>query len=165
MTQVTLFSGFHEIAKQTRCCSTDLNFEDTVKSVLRWLGLQRKWLLVIDNLDDVTVVNGYLPEVSPGQHTLITTRNQHVDDIPAEGLEVMSFNVNEAVDLLLIRSAVREVGNTSSGKYEAAEIVKELGCLPLVIEQVAAYILEASKDRFTFLPIYRANRKLHPAPP
>src|SRR5204863_3780549 len=38
-------------------------------------------------------------------------------------------------------------------------IVKELGFLPLAIEQAAAYISEESKDIFAFLRIYSHYRK------
>ena len=46
-------------------------------------------------------------------------------------------------------------------KAESAEIVQELGNLPLAIERADAYIQEASKDLFKFLLSYRPNRKIH----
>ena len=124
---------------------------------------KRKWLLVIDNLDDVTVVDGYLQILSesPDKHTLITTRNQHAEHIPAEGFEVGVYDVNDAAELLLTRSQVGSVDETQDGWAEAMTIVEELGCLPLAIEQAAAYIREASKDLFKFLPSYRKNRRRH----
>ena len=95
------------------------------------------------------------------KHTLITTRNQHAEHIPAEGFEVGVYDVNDATELLLTRSQVGSVDETQDGRAEAMAIVKELGCLPLAIEQAAAYIREASKDLFKFLPSYRKNRRTH----
>jgi hypothetical protein len=43
----------------------------------------------------------------------------------------------------------------------AAEIVEELGFLPLAIDQAAAYVREASHDLFQFLPSYRNDRKFY----
>jgi tetratricopeptide (TPR) repeat protein len=159
--ETALFSGFQEIAKQTNCCSADANIKDVAKGVLSWLNQKEKFLLVIDNVDDVGVVDGYLPEISPGRHTLITTRNQYVGDIPAEGIEVGNLSLDDAIELLLVRTQARGITKTPEVECEAAQIVKELGFLPLAIEQAAAYIREVSKDLFKFLPSYRTNRKWH----
>lgn len=162
VTQTTLFSGFQEIAKRTQCVpiTTDLKPSDVATSVLEWLDAQENWLLVMDNVDDVTVVNGYLPKPLPTKHTLITTRNRHCDHIPARGLEVEVLNADEAVNLLLSRIGdVGASGDPLLRNAEAVEIVNELGRLPLAIEQAAAYIREASKNIFKFLPTYRKNPK------
>ena len=159
----TLFSGFQEIAKRTRCVSNYANLKpaDVAECVLSWLNERESWLFVIDNLDDVDVVQGYLPNRSSGRHTLITTRKSHCHHIPAEGLEVGVLDIDEAQDLLFLRSKIGAAGETPEGKAEGVEIVKELGCLPLAIEQAAAYIREASRDIFKFLPSYRKSRKTY----
>ena len=161
--QATLLSGFQEIAKRTRCIdeTMDLNPSDVAKSVLSWLNQQSDWLLVIDNLDDPTVVEDYLPERSPGRLTLVTTRNPNSDEFQAEAFEVGVLDNDDAIELLSIRSKVGPMGDTPQAKAEAAEIVREVGCLPLAIEQAGAYIREISKDIFKFLPSYRKNRKTH----
>ena len=163
--EATLFSGFYEIAERTHCIAvtTDIKpSKDIAKSVISWLNDNESWLLIFDNVDDVTLLDGYLPTRAVGKHTLITTRNQHTENIPAKGLEVGEFDVDEAVDLLLIRAEV-EIGEESDGKAEAREIVKELGYLPLAIEQAAAFIREASRNLSHYLTSYRENRKIHHA--
>jgi tetratricopeptide (TPR) repeat protein len=162
--EATLFSGFQEIAKRTRCISdySILKPLEVAERVLHWLNEQKSWLLVLDNLDDINVVNGYLPDRSPRKHTLITTRLSHCHQIPAEGLQVEVLDVTDATNLLFLRSHVGTV-ETPDGKAEAIEIVKELGFLPLAIEQAAAYIREASKNVFKFLPNYRNSRMTHHA--
>lgn len=169
-TQMTLFSGFREIAKQTFCLHNILNLKpsDVASEVLSWLNRESKWLLILDNLDDLSVIDGYLPDLSTG-HTLITTRDQHYDHIPAEGLEIGPLEFDDAINLLLIRSNTMlnsmayEDMDARNIKLVMGEIVRELGLLPLAIEQAAGYIREASKDIFKFLPSYRQNRKIHHA--
>ena len=99
---------------------SNLKPSDVVKRVLSWLNKQEKWLLVIDNLDDVTVIDGYLQILSesPDRHTLITTRNQHAENIPAEGFEVGVYDVNDATELLLTRSQMKGIGETQEGWTE-----------------------------------------------
>jgi tetratricopeptide (TPR) repeat protein len=156
-----LLSGFQNIARKTQCINgvSDLEPSDVAKAVLSWLNRQDRWLLVIDNLEDAAIVDHLLPERTPQKHTLITMRNPNTDEVQAEGLEVGPLDHKDAVELLLLRS---KLGPTSDESVsEAEEVVKELGCLALAIEQAAAYIREASKDLFKFLPSYRKNRKTH----
>ena len=159
--EAALFSGFQDIAKRTSCPSVNADDKpsETAKLVLDWLDRQESWLIVFDNLDDVDVITNYLPNSSPHRHILITTRNKHCEHIPAEGLKVRELAVDDAADFLIARSKIGTVGQTPEGRNEAVKIVTELGCLPLAIEQAAAYIREASTDIFDYLPTYSANRK------
>ena len=157
--QASILSGLREIAKRTNCLPHMTDIDSSEKAVISWLNRQDSWLLILDNLDDATVVEGLLPDTSPGQHTLLTTRNPNSDEIPAEGLEIGVLDLQEAVDLLYLRSRLTGVNRTRQRQTEAERIVQELGRLPLAIEQAGAYIREVSKDIFKFLPSYRKNRQ------
>jgi tetratricopeptide (TPR) repeat protein len=154
--QASLLSGLREVGKRTGCL---LNVDSAEKGVVSWLNQQDRWLLILDNLDDATVVDGFLPDTSPNQHTLITTRNPNTDEIPAEGLEISVLQLQDAIDLLYLRSKVPRISQIPNGEAEATKIVQELGLLPLAVEQAAAYIREVSKDIFKFLPSYQKNRQ------
>jgi hypothetical protein len=56
--QTTLLSGLREIGKRTGCLS---NVQSTEKGVISWLNQQDRWLLILDNLDDATVVDVFFP--------------------------------------------------------------------------------------------------------
>ena len=161
--QATLLSGFQEIARRTSCIpAAEFNVSPSAvaKAVLLWLNQQDNWLLVIDNLDDADVVDGYLPERSLGRHTLLTMRNPNAIEIPAEGLRVGILDLDEAVELLIVRSGLGSVDDRTPEEIaEAMQIVEELGFLPLAIEQASAYIREISKDIFKFLPLYKKDKK------
>ena len=162
-TEAKLLSEFEKIASQTSFSLQNPNpkSSDIAKEVLKWLNKQENWLVVIDNLDDINVVRGLLPNSSPERHTLITTRNPNAEHIPAEGLQVSVYDADDATELLLTRlgSQVRAAGETEEGKIECFKIAKELGYLPLAIEQAAAYIREVSKDLFQYLPSYKKDRR------
>jgi tetratricopeptide (TPR) repeat protein len=152
-----LLLGFQNIAQKTKCANADVEDSTVVaQEVLRWLEKQDKWLLVLDNVDDISVINGYLPEASPRGHTLITTRNPNTFGIPAKGLEIPVLSAQDATELFLLRANVTAREDESS---EATKIVTELGFLPLVIEQAAAYVREQLKDIFKFMAVYAAYRK------
>jgi hypothetical protein len=151
-----LLAGFQDIANITGCAQSNLSSKEQARLVLNWLRRRNNWLLVLDNLDDVSVVKGYLPERSEKRHTFITTRNPYAKDIPAEGLEIPLLNSEDAIDLLHLRS---EVSPAEFNPDEALEIAVELDHLPLALEQAAAFIREATKSLRDYLTVYRKSRK------
>ena len=162
-TEATLITGFGEIARRTNCVLQNPNIKpsDIAEAVVNWLNGLQNWLLVIDNLDEINVIDGYLPNSTLNKHILYTTRNPNAEHIPAEGLQVKEYDVKDAMTLLITRLGYpfAEMVETTEGRAECAEIVKELGYLPLAIEQASAYIREEPKDLFRFIPSYRKNRK------
>ena len=88
--QACLLNSFREIAiltgHQEQLASQTP--EVIAQTILRWLRSKEKWLVVVDNLDDIETASGYLPRIDAGGHVLITARNNNTDGIPAEGLEV-----------------------------------------------------------------------------
>jgi tetratricopeptide (TPR) repeat protein len=154
-----LLLGFQEIAKLTGCASPidGGDSREVATQVIRWLGDQARWLLVLDNLDDVEVVKHSLPDTINGGHTLITTRNPFTLSIPAQGLEVPVLDDGSATELLLERA---EIDYDDESVLAASRVVKELGSLPLAIDQAAAYIREQlNRDISQFMTIYARHRK------
>jgi len=111
-----------------------------------------------NDLDDVNVVQKFLPPTEPYQHTLITTRNPHAVGIPTEGMEVPLLDREKSIDLLSTLSKITIIPDSTESE-QTNQIVEELGHLPLGIEQAAAYVREAAGDLQTFLKRYEENRR------
>ena len=160
--RTSLLSGYQTIAKAARLHSLqNTSPVEIANGVLLWLRQQPSWLLVIDNLDDIKIANGLLPENGSQKHTIITTRNPNAEGIPAEPLEVPLLDPNDSIDLLSTLSKII-VQPDSPEEHQAAEIVQKLGYLPLAIEQAAAYVREVTADFSAFLEEYERNhKKLH----
>lgn len=135
--QDALFSGYREISEKTRSGPKAAEMKPTkiVHSVLEWLSTQRDWLLVVDNLDNLEIGHGYLPALTEGGNTLITTRDSTCDKIPALGIELGLFDERTAVDMLYHRSDTH-----TEDISIAVEIVRQLGYIPLAIELAAGYL-------------------------
>jgi hypothetical protein len=129
-----------------------------VRKVHGWLDTQTSWLLIIDNLDDITVINGFMPTNDHKKHTLITTRNPNSAGIPAQGLEVPLLGPTDSLNLLSTLSRIAIIAD-SPEREQANQVVKALGYLPLGIEQAAAYVREVAGDFATFLNDYQRNRR------
>ena len=69
-----------EIARTVRCARTE-NPEEAAKKVLQWLREINHVLMIIDNLDDMKLIDGWLPDLLAG-HTIITTQAS-TGNIPA----------------------------------------------------------------------------------
>lgn len=157
--ETSLLSGFQSIAKAARLhYLRNTTPVETAKAVLSWMRQERSWLLVIDNLDDIIVANGFLPENGAQKHTIITTRDPNTAGIPAEPLEVPLLDIGESINLLsALSEIIIEPGSSEEG--QASEIVQKLGYLPLAIEQAAAYVREVTADFSVYLDEYQQNHK------
>jgi len=126
------------------------------EAVKRWLSRNEDYLLVLDNANEPDLLKPFLP-LDPRGHILITTRAHNLDvlniDAPID-LEVMS--ANEALKFLLKRAKRQD---TDPAKRTAAEgLARELGYLPLALEQAAAYMVVQQEPFAVYLDAYRAER-------
>ena len=102
---------------------------DPVASVHAVLARQQAgWLLVFDNAPDRVSVERFVPPAGPGR-VLITTQNQHWP--PGQALDVPVLDPGVAADFLVDRTG-------DSDRAAAGELARELGGLPLALEQAAA---------------------------
>ncbi|XP_078372038.1 uncharacterized protein LOC144655630 [Oculina patagonica] len=155
------------------------SFDLTLSDVLTWISKQTKpWLLVLDDVDQLNlsdqmqkVLSGRWKRQAKG-HLLLTTRrekreiSQYLDLELSCCVDVFSFTEDEAKMFLATRCSV----DCITGQEEVLnELVNELGCLPLALEQAGAHIKALQCPIFAYLEEYRSQRiKLlsqHPAKP
>ena len=111
------------------------------KAALIWIvSLQGNWLLVFDNADGAPeVVEKFIPSGSQG-NILITSRNRSLGHVTSyeNSLEVDQMAEKEAISLLMKASHLAELPENVHGI--AQQIVNELCCLPLAVDQAGASI-------------------------
>jgi tetratricopeptide (TPR) repeat protein len=169
-TPASLLAGYERIGKRVGIpVSLEAKPIEIVEHVLSWLKRTPNSLLVVDNLDDISVlstqnlgepniVNVLLPESGPGPHMLITTRNRNADHIPAQWMiEVPLLNQLDSIRLLSSLSTLHVPTESAEGEA-ARQICQELGNLPLAISQAGAYIRQKSLSFTKFLKIYAKYR-------
>ena len=75
-TEETLISSFIAIAGLLNIPEKDDQEEDRIiQAVKKWLSNYDRWLMVFDNVDDITFVRDFIPIAIEG-HVLLTTRTQ-----------------------------------------------------------------------------------------
>ena len=140
---ITDFAGIAEMVNVPE--RIEQNQSRVIEAVKLWLERQTGWLLILDSVNDVGIVNDLLPQVSNG-HILLTTRQQNVEGALLS-MPVDSLAAQEG-ELLLLRRA-KVIGLNSllteapgTDREWAREIVQLLGGLPLALDQAGAYIEE-----------------------
>lgn len=134
-----------------------------VRAVKHWLTTtETRWLLILDNVDDLEVLSEFLPTRGIGD-VLLTTRLQALGTI-ARGIDVTSMGPDEGLLFLLRRTqrlapgaSLHEVDPVEQA--EAAQIVQELDGLPLALDQAGAYIEETQCGFAAYRELYKTRRK------
>ncbi|MBT1092425.1 tetratricopeptide repeat protein [Streptomyces sp. Tu102] len=130
-----LESGLADLAVALQPALRDvLSPQARSEQAVRWLAEREGWLLVLDNVSDPADVRQLLGRTTGGRF-LITTRRASGWHGIAEPLSLDVLEPPQAVELF-----GRINGGTADG---VEELCAELGCLPLAVEQAAAYCAEA----------------------
>ncbi|HEY1351383.1 MAG TPA: tetratricopeptide repeat protein [Ktedonobacteraceae bacterium] len=139
----------------------DQNQSHIVAAVKRWLSRQSRWLLVLDNVEDLGVVSEFLPETIGG-HLLLTTRMQSTGQI-AQQIRLEKLSPQESILFLLRRakllaSPVLPDNLPQDHWLVARDVARTMDGLPLALDQAAAYIEETGCGLRGYLERYRQRR-------
>jgi tetratricopeptide (TPR) repeat protein/transcriptional regulator with XRE-family HTH domain len=133
-----------------------------VNACKRWLNKASDWLLILDNVEVLAMVNDFLPPGGKG-HILLTTRAQATGAI-AQRIELEQMESEEGALFLLRRAklipadAQLEAASAADSR-RAKEIVEMMGGLPLALDQAAAYIEETECGLEGYLERYLTRHR------
>ncbi len=161
-THENLVSDFAAIARELQLPEKDAKeLQQTVVAVQAWLRAYGGWLLILDNADDLALARDFLPPSYGGQ-VLLTTRAQALGRL-AQRIEVNTMPQEVAILFLLRRAgllasdAPLEQASPQDRK-QADVLVRELGRLPLALDQAGAYIEETPCSIDEYLRLYHTRR-------
>lgn len=134
-----------------------------VEAVKRWLEQQTHWLLIVDNIEELSGLHEIIPFKSQG-HIILTTRSQSTGSF-VQRLDLHKMEPEEGA-LFLLRRAKR-LGPGESLKQAlptdcliAREISLLLDGLPLALDQAGAYIEEAACSLPRYLELLQSHRAM-----
>jgi tetratricopeptide (TPR) repeat protein len=136
--------------------------EITILAVKRWLQTHRKWLLILNNADELDLLPDFWPP-SPGGHLLLTTRATATVEL-AYRLEIETLLPEQGALFLLRRAtliapdATLEQASPQEGEL-ALQISQELGGLPLALDQAGAYLEATGMSLEEYHRMYQKHRK------
>ena len=104
-TSETLLSNFVALAGLLKLAEQDAQEQQLVVQALKqWFETHSGWLLIFDNADDLSTIQGYLPQGNMG-HILLTTRAQAMAGL-ARKIELDTLGPEEGAVLLLRRAGL-----------------------------------------------------------
>jgi len=115
----------------------ELSPADRAQAALDWLGgCDRRWLLVLDNVESAEQLQGLLPRGEHGR-VLVTSRDRTLRQFgPVLAVDV--FDEDTATRYLVDRA------RRPDDEAGARELARALGCLPLALSHAAAYCVEGT---------------------
>ncbi len=129
-------------------------------AIKRYLSQTPGWLLILDNLDTIELLDEYLPIRGRGD-ILITTRGQATGDM-ALLKDVEKMTLDDGALFLLRRARI--VTHTlplealpASKMRQAREICQFVDGLPLALDQAGAYIEETKISLSTYNTLYKKH--------
>ena len=155
----TITQGLKGICNLPAAQSSGL--DGSPESALHWIGLLKEnYIMVFDNADVLSPseLEVYLPP-GRGGNILITSRNSSMRNLtsPENSLEVTEMEENDAIELLLKSSFLDP--SRIDFQADALEIVRELFCVPLAIDQAGAYIASGATTIGDYLEKYSDHRQ------
>ncbi len=131
-----------------------------VNAVKRWLQNYVDWLLILDNVEELEIIDEFVPPAVKG-HILLTTRAQATGTVNSIG--ILEMETEEGALFLLRRSKVIKPDAmledaSESDRAQAREISETVDGLPLALDQAAAYIEETRCGLTRYLELYWARR-------
>ncbi len=167
-TSETIISGLLRIADVLQLPGRDdKDQQRVIAAVHRWLTTHSQWLLIWDNVEDLALLDHFLPSIRQGA-VLLTTRHQTLGTL-ARGIDLLPMEQQEGVLLLLRRAKVleaeagsqqmRQLAERMPAQYAAAaELVTAMGGLPLALDQAGAYLEETQCGLPAYLDHFRTRR-------
>lgn len=135
-----------------------------VEAVKRWLSQHRRWLLILDNVEDLHVLRRFVPV--PQQGTVILTTRNEVTEPLAQSLILDIMPDEEALLFLLKRAGYLSPEATRTDALDtdvvitAQNVVESLGGLPLALDQAGAYMWEVKCSLQGYMLRYQQQQAL-----
>ena len=143
------------------------SFDLTLSKILTWIsGRKKPWLLVLDDVDQLVlseqmhkVLSGMWKRQAGG-HVLLTTRREPKEVCEAIDLELTCcFEISALPKNDAKRFLISRCGETADESEEHLdELLQELGCLPLALEQAGAHIKALECSISNYLQEYKVQR-------
>ena len=128
---------------------------ETLKArAIAWLAAHRRWLLVLDNVTDQASIAPLLDRASTGRVIVTSRLAEGWHRLGATVIRLGVLTGEQAVELL---TSIATQDRDDADLTGSADLVTELGCLPLAIEQAAAYVHQTHLSPAAYLALLQEN--------
>ncbi|MGW1489963.1 tetratricopeptide repeat protein [Streptomyces sp. NPDC002402] len=129
--------------------ATTAGVEERAAWAILWLQWHPGWLLVFDNVEDPNDLRHYLGALPDGHH-LVTSRRATGWHAIAPTMALGLLDPDASAHLLCTLALGPGRSPDPETRHQAETLAKELGYLPLALEQVGAYLYQTGTDLGTY---------------
>jgi tetratricopeptide (TPR) repeat protein len=158
----TIYADFTLVAEQLKLLEGEKQDQQrVVKAIHHWLVTHKDWLLIFDNVEDLSLLKSFLPAARQGA-VLVTTRLHALAGL-AHTLELGAFPLEEALRFLLSRAHIagpdQSLDEIPPDILGAAQtLVKATDGLPLALDQAGAYLEQTGSTLADYLHLFERHR-------
>ncbi len=139
----------------------DLNQQQRLIAIKQWLQQHDRWLVILDDLDDFSLLDQLFPLYSHG-HVLVTTQSQATGQF-ATSIAIDQMSIEEGALLLLRRAKIISEQHpddvvSEHDMLQARKIAQEFAGYPLALDQAGAYIEENRRSLSSYLTLYHQQK-------
>jgi tetratricopeptide (TPR) repeat protein len=139
----------------------NLNEQQRFAVIKQWLQDHDHWLVVLDDVDDIPMMDQFIPLYSNG-HVLLTTQSQATGQFAiAVSVDQMTIE-NGALFLLRRATIIPQEGSIEAASdadvLHAMNIAQEFKGYPLALDQAGAYIEENRRMLASYLTLYHEQK-------
>src|SRR5260370_1314698 len=159
-----LVASYETLARRLRLREREERDPNKVVAALkRWLAEHKGWLLVLDNVEELSLVNRFIPPDRQGA-VVLTTRRQVTEPV-AQAIEVDALSEEDGALFLLKRTRRLALeGSLEDASTEhvtvAHRIARQLCGLPLALDQAGSYVLETGSSVAAYLELFRHREQM-----
>lgn len=134
-----------------------------INAVINWLNTHTDWLLILDNVNDIPMLQTALFQRAPialqydKGSILLTTRSQATGPY-INGIEIPRLDAEQGADFL-IRRVHKKHYASEADRSTAKTISVALDGLPLALDQAGAYIEETQCGFSHYYELYRIQKE------
>ncbi|NUS14900.1 MAG: ATP-binding protein, partial [Streptomyces sp.] len=129
--------------------AADADVQERAAWAITWLQWHPGWLLIFDNVEDPADLRHYLGAL-PGGHHLATSRRATGWHAVAPTMTLGLLDPDASAELLCRLALGEGQDATPEQRREAGQLARDLGHLPLALEQAGAYMHQTGTDLATY---------------
>ncbi|TDB76371.1 tetratricopeptide repeat protein, partial [Actinomadura sp. KC216] len=155
-TPAALEAGLHALAVALEPGLAGQPLETGIAHAVAWLRTHQRWILVLDNVTDPAHVAPLLNRDLPGRVIVTSRLAEGWHRLGARVIRLDVLTEQQATELLAgITGSATGAANVEMA--DAAALCRELGYLPLAIEQAAGFLHQSRLTPAAYLELLRHN--------
>lgn len=154
-----ILSTLHELVQELKLeIAPDTNTKEVWKAIVTQMGLQERWLVVFDNLEDISIFRDFVLDWVK-MHVIITTRHSHgLSELSGDLVQLDKLDTDEAVQMFRMQYTHQFGAQSPIPRDDHVfTLVRAVGNHPAAICHVVTYLRMTHSHISDWLRVYKTS--------